>query len=109
MQVELTEAVWLDESGAVSLVQLAQTSGLTEAELRDLVEWGALEPLDQNSTEWNFGSQCISAARTARRLRTDFELEPPALALVLSLLERVQELEAELKHVQANFPRMPRR
>ena len=109
MQVELTEAVWLEESGAVTLVQLAQSSGLTENELRDLVELGAIEPLDLDAAEWNFGSHCIAAARAACRLRKDFELEPPALAVILSLLERVEALEAELKHVQANFPRLPRR
>ena len=109
MKLELTEAVWLDERGSVTLLELAECSGLSEAELRDLVELGVLEPLDSDAAEWNFGSRCIVAARTARRLRSDFELDTHGLALVLSLLERIEALESELKRADARVPRGPRR
>ena len=46
MKLELTEAVWLDERGVVTLVELAECSGLSEGELGDLVDLGALEPLN---------------------------------------------------------------
>jgi chaperone modulatory protein CbpM len=105
VKVELTEAVWLDERGAVTLVELAQCSGLSESELRDLVELGALEPMDPDAGEWSFAAKCISAARAARRLRNDFELDSQGLALVLSLLERVQELESALQRLNARLPR----
>lgn len=108
MKVELTETVWLDERGAVTLVQLAQCSGFTEPELRDLVELGALEPLDTGADEWTFGARCITAARTAHRLRHDLELDTHGLALVLSLLERVRELESEVQRVCARLPRSSR-
>lgn len=108
MQVEHTEALWLDEHGEVTLIELAQCSGLTEAELRDLVELGALEPLDVQAPQWSFAARCVSAARTARRLRSDFELDSHGLALVLSLLERVQELETALQRLNARLPRAVR-
>ena len=108
MQLEHTEAVWLDERGAVTLVELSQCSGLSESELRDLVEIGALEPVDPDAAQWSFTARCISSARTASRLRTDFELDTHGLALVLSLLERVQELESALTRLNARLPRMPR-
>lgn len=108
MKVELTEAVWLDERGAVTLVELAQCSGLTERELRDLVDLGALEPLDPEAAEWSFTAKCISAARAAGRLRADFELDSHGLALVLSLLERVEELENAMQRLDARLPRIHR-
>ena len=107
MKVELTEAVWLDERGAITLVELAQCSGLSEDDLRDLVDLGALEPLDRHASDWSFASSCIVAARAACRLRNDFELDSPELALVLSLLERVQELESALQRLSARLPRRP--
>ena len=107
MKVELTEAVWLDERGAITLIELSQCSGLSEGELRDLVELGALEPLDPEASEWSFTAHCISAARTACRLRNDFELDSQGLALVLSLLERVQELESAMQRLNARLPRIP--
>jgi len=105
VKVEITETVWLDDRGSVTLVELAECSGLTEPELRELVEFGALEPLDAESPQWSFGSSCIVAARAASRLRNDFELDTPALAVALSLLERVRELEAEVQRMRARLPR----
>jgi hypothetical protein len=105
VQVELTETVWLDEHGEVTLVELAQCSGLSESELTELVELGAFEPLDRSAPQWSFGSRCIVAARAAGRLRNDFELAPPGLALVLSLLDRLQELEQSLQRLNARLPR----
>jgi chaperone modulatory protein CbpM len=109
MKLELTEAVWLDERGTLTLLELAECSGLSETELRDLVDLGALEPLDVDSTELSFESKCIVAARAASRLRTDFELDTHGLALVLSLLDRMQALESEIQRLHARLPRMPGR
>ncbi len=108
MKLELTEAVWLDERGAVTLVELAECSGLAESELRELVDLGALEPVDPAAAEWNFGARCIVAARAACRLRNDFELDTQGLAVVLSLLERVQELESAVQRLNARLPRVLR-
>ena len=104
MNLELTETVWLDERGSVTLVELAECSGLTESELRELVDMGALEPLDAEATQWSFGARCIVAARAACRLRDDFELDTSGVAVALSLLERVRELEGELQRLRARLP-----
>jgi chaperone modulatory protein CbpM len=108
VKLELTETLWLDERGTVTIVELAECSGLTEAELRELVDMGALEPLDTHAAQLSFGSRCIVAARTASRLRDDFELDASGLAVALSLLERVSELEAELQRMRARVPRVIR-
>jgi chaperone modulatory protein CbpM len=105
MKVELTETLWLDERGTVTLVELSQCSGLSENELRELVEVGALEPLDAEAPQWSFGSRCIVSARAASRLRNDFELDTSGLAVALSLLERVRELELEVQRMRARLPR----
>ena len=108
MPANLTEAVWLDEHGIVTLVELAECSGFTESELRDLVELGALNPLEAEAPDLRFDARCIVSARMACRLRSDFELDAHGLALALSLLERVQDLEAEVCRLQANLPRILR-
>ena len=108
MKVELTEAVWLEERGAITLHELAECSGLSESELKDLVALGAIEPVDPDAGQWDFAARCIIAARAACRLRDDFELDVQGLALVMSLLDRVEELETELKRLHARVPRLPR-
>jgi chaperone modulatory protein CbpM len=104
MKAELTEAVWLDERGVVSLMELAQCSGLSEEELRQLIDLGVLAPNEPQSDEWQFSARTILAARTASRLRNDFELDAQGLALTLTLLERVRELEAQVHYLQACVP-----
>jgi chaperone modulatory protein CbpM len=108
MKLELTEAVWLEERGDLTLRELSESSGLSEPELQDLVALGAIEPVDADAQHWNFAARCIIAARTACRLRDDFELDAQGLALVMTLLDRVEELETELKRLHAHVPRMPR-
>ena len=99
------EAAWLTEDCEFSLTQLAEISGLTEAELREFVDYGAIAPLDPGALEWRFTGRCLVTVRTARRLRADFELEPHGVALVISLLDRIGELQSELSRLRAQMPR----
>ena len=105
MRIELTEVVWLHEHDALSVNQLAELSGLSEQEIYELVDYGAMTPIDTNAIQRSFDAHYIVAARTARRLRDDFELNTHGLALALSLLDRVHELEAELGDLRAQLPR----
>ena len=42
MQIEYSEALWIDERPVVPLEELAERSGLSESQLRELVDYGAL-------------------------------------------------------------------
>ena len=46
MKFEATSALVLDETGTISIAQLVEASGLSEADLQVLVECGALSPRD---------------------------------------------------------------
>jgi chaperone modulatory protein CbpM len=104
MRVEYSQALWLSEHQQMTLTELAEFSGFTESELNELIDCGALEPLAVQQEQRVFGAQCITLLRTAFRLRDDFELDTQGLALALALLERVNELESQLRHLQARLP-----
>jgi chaperone modulatory protein CbpM len=104
MRIEITEAAWLDESSEFSLAELAELSGLPVALLRQLVEYEALVPCDPSAAVPTFKAQRLIDARAACRLREDFDLDAPGLALVLTLLERVRELESRLRAVECLLP-----
>jgi chaperone modulatory protein CbpM len=108
MAAEDEDVFWLHSQRQVSIVELAQSSGLTETTVRELVEYGALAPADPQAREWSFSADCVVRVRSAARLCTDLELETHALALVLSFLERINRLEGELRHLQAQLA-APRR
>ena len=96
MNVEIGEATFFDERDLVTLVQLAERSGLSEEELRELIECGAFSPVDVSA--WTFSSHCIVVARTAYRLREEFALDDThALAVVVRLIQRIEALQAQLR------------
>ena len=103
MGSEHSNAFWPDES--MPLRELAELAGLSEDEVRELVDYGALTPTDETTGQWVFSMRSITVARTARRLREDFELEPHGVALLLAYLERIRDLEAELGALRARLPR----
>jgi chaperone modulatory protein CbpM len=105
MRIELTELVWLEEHRDLTLAQLSELSGFSESELQELEACGAIAPLDPADPSPRFGGECLVAARTAYRLRNDFELDTQGLAVALALLERIGSLEAELRELRAQLPR----
>ena len=112
MKVELTDAQWLSEHAEVSVEELAEMSGLSPELLRELVDYGALVPINSQaptnaqSAQWSFTADCIVAVRTVSRLREDFDLDTNAMSVALMLIERIHGLEAQLRNLQTQFPRL---
>ena len=92
------DIVWLEAQAQVTIVEVARCSGLAEETLRELVDYGALEARGFSSAE---------VRGIVARLAGDFELETPAVALLLRYLERIEALESELRylHAQVAAPR----
>jgi len=107
MATDRDDEVWLHARHEISIVELASCAGLSEAEVRELVEYGALAPAD--ATRWTFGATCVARVRTAARLRADLELDAAAFALVMRFLERIDELESRVRVLSAQAPEPQRR
>lgn len=105
MKIELTEVLWIDQYQELSLADLAKLSGLSEAELSELVDCDAIMPINTNSTEWIFDAGCLVAAKTACRLRNDFELDTQGLSVALTLINQIHHLEMQLHDLRAQLPR----
>jgi MerR-like DNA binding protein len=104
MATEPDDAIWLNAHHQVTIIELAQCSGLPEGVLRELVEFGALEPRDPHAVEWVFSGESVASVRAAARVCHDFEFEMSAvtLSLVLSFFERINQLEAEVRYLKAS-------
>lgn len=103
MQTEFDDALWLDHSQRVSISDLVDLSGLTESEVHELVDSGALAPVNA-AIPWSFSAECVVTVRTASRLRNELELDSHALVLALTLLEQIRALETELAQLRAQTP-----
>ena len=98
------EATWVEKRELISVERLAQMSGLSEDEVCTLVEFGALAPTNPDEPSWTFAQQCVMSVKTAGRLRQAFDLEPDALALTLSLIQRIHDLQDELRRLRVTMP-----
>jgi chaperone modulatory protein CbpM len=97
------EAMRMDTVAEVSWTQMMAASGLSEDELTELVRYGALVPRDPQSSTWTFESHWLMVARRASRLRREFELDSYGVCVVLSFLDRIESLEAELRALRAQL------
>ena len=104
MSTHAVEVTWLDARETVSMAELSRSCGLTEAELGELMEYGALAPVDRQPPELLFSSERIGGLRRAARLRRDFELDLFAVALLLNYLDRIEALERHVKSLEAQVP-----
>ena len=93
----------LTEQFEIELDELVSATGLTQEEIVELVEYGVFQPLGQARVQWRFTARSITLGRSASRLRTDFDLGVPGLALVAALLERIEMLEAEINRLQCEL------
>src|SRR5512134_495031 len=104
VEAEHAEAQWLTEECEFSLTELVELSGSSAEELRDLVDYGAIAPFNPESSQWVFPGQSLPIVRTACRLRASFDLEPHGVALVIALLDRIRDLEAQIGGLRAQLP-----
>ena len=67
----------------------------------ELVEHGVIEPMGQTRSDWKFASVTVVRVAKAKRLERDLSLNPPGVALVLDLLDVIDDLRAQIKSVGA--------
>ena len=104
MQPDAHEALWLDPGERLTMKQLAESCGLTETYLHELIDYGVLMPANPGELQAAFSVDCVFRVRKATRLREDLELDIHALALAIRLLDRIESLEAELAALRAQAP-----
>jgi chaperone modulatory protein CbpM len=104
MKAQVVEVTWLDARETVTVTELSRACGLSAAELDELVEYGALAPLQRDHAERAFSAEWIVPLRTAGKLRHDFDLDLFAVAILLGYLNRIEELEREVKSLRAHLP-----
>jgi chaperone modulatory protein CbpM len=106
-QLQTVEWVWLDEVQSVSLPELARVCGISTDDVDELVEYGALQPLQTDPAEADrrlFSADCVTRMRTASQLRLDFDLDLFAVALLLDHIQRIETLEQQVRSLQAQLP-----
>jgi chaperone modulatory protein CbpM len=94
---ERNTSQWIvEEQVELSIDELGHACRCSRESIVALVSEGVLQPTDARAAEWRFRGQSLQRARRATRLQRELELNVPAVALVLQLLDRIEALEAQL-------------
>jgi chaperone modulatory protein CbpM len=94
-----------DEDAWFSLAELAERSGLSPAQIQELLEAGLLQEASLSGAAWSFRAGSLVWARRAGRLRADFDLNDAGTLLALTLIQRIEALEARLRELECQLLR----
>ncbi len=90
----------LDEDATFNLPELCQICGIHAEFIIELIEQGALEPDGQDPANWIFDINAVKRAYRGIRLSRDFNLEAPAIAIILDLLDEIDRLEEKINQLR---------
>jgi chaperone modulatory protein CbpM len=92
-----SEATIVDEQVLFTLADLCRACNASGAQLIVLVEEGVLEPVGSAPENWRFPGPSLARARAALRLWQDLDLSAAGTALVLDLLDQIEDLRSRLR------------
>ena len=82
----------LDDDMLVSLQELCRLCRVNAERVLDMVEEGVVEPQGTSLQEWRFVGSSVRRVQIALRLERDLRINLAGAALVLDLLEELEEL-----------------
>ncbi|MDH4153120.1 MAG: chaperone modulator CbpM [Nitrospira sp.] len=103
----LTGSVIGDEA-VLSIEELARACGAEAQWIMELVAVGLLEPQGTETSRWRFRAEDLSCARRVARLQRDFDASLDAAAVMLDLLDQIEQLRARLKRAGLDIDEGPR-
>jgi chaperone modulatory protein CbpM len=101
MNPRVENVTWLDSSETMGMAELARVCGMAPEDIEELVEYGALVPVNEAR---DFGAHCVGPLRAAARLRLTFDLDLFTVGLLLGYLSRIEGLERQVRSLQAHLP-----
>lgn len=86
----------LDDTVYLTITEISCACRVREDDIVELVEEGIIEPRAPHQETWSFPATQLRRAHKAVRLQRDLEINLAGVALVLDLLEEVENLRARL-------------
>ncbi len=93
----------ITEETELSLEDLCRVCVARSEQIVALVDEGILQPRGPAPAAWRFRGIALARASRALRLQRDLQLNLAGVALALDLLDEIEALRAELRHLEARF------
>ena len=86
-----------DETTEITVVELCEACAVDEQTVKKLIAEGILEPTGAGERSMRLPYSSVRRTRTAVRLQRDLGVNLAGAALALELLERIDQLRAQLR------------
>jgi chaperone modulatory protein CbpM len=83
-------------SQPLSLAELIEITHLSSDFIVEMIEYGVIHPQGGSSAEWLFDLAHLKRIKAAQRLQRDLEVNMAGIAVVLDLIDEMNELETKL-------------
>jgi len=90
----------LEEDHEITLAELCRVCGISAEEVFEFVDQGLIEPQGRAPVEWRFHGICVRRIHSAQRLRRDLSINLAGAALVLDLLDELEEARIRLHRLE---------
>jgi len=100
MNDEILKGLLLDDECLLSLAELSRACAMHAEWVMELVDEGALEPQGLEISHWRFTAPALHRARTIKHLQRDLGVNLSGAALVVDLLEEIQNLQQQLQRLE---------
>ncbi len=92
----------VDEQHYFDLDHFANACGQSPEWVLQLIEYDILPERIVNVKQYQFLGEDVTRARRAYRLQRDFDASLTAVAMMLDLIDELQKLRREAKHIHKN-------
>jgi chaperone modulatory protein CbpM len=86
----------LDKTMKLTLNDLCKLCCVSQEEIFQMVEEGILEPHEISQTDWQFHGYELRKVQIALRLQKDLQVNLPGVAVILNLLDEIEELKKQM-------------
>lgn len=87
----------LDEATRLHLQELCQLLHIDKGVIVEMVEYGILEPQGEHLEAWEFSGPAVYRVKTVLRLQHDLEVNLSGAAVIVEMLEELQQLRRKLR------------
>lgn len=94
--VSVTTVSILDENLEFSLHQICRYCDLESEQVVEMVTEGIVEPRGDRPVNWRFNGYMLKRVQIATRLQRDLEINMPGVAVIIDLLNELEELRQRL-------------
>jgi chaperone modulatory protein CbpM len=90
----------LEEEVVLSLAEVCRASRLPAERVIEMAEEGVIEPVGRSPERWRFRGASLRRLRCAQRLQEDLGVNTAGIALVLDLMDELEQLRARLGRLE---------